>query len=179
MVAIRMKKLVAILISLFPMLSFCAGLTVGTSNGTATHLTIIGASDGNSAGVGVVGQYVNAVVESGAAVPLVSTITANVTSISLTAGDWDVSGVVNLTFTTVTATRFHVGTTTTALTMGPVGTFVSKPLSFAGLSDTYSEIVPVSRYSISNTATVYLVADAAFSSGSISAYGTIRARRIR
>lgn len=182
-ILIMKQLLLSIALSLMfvflPTLSFCAGLTVGTSNGTATHLTIIGASDGNSAAVGVVGQYVNAVVESGSAVPLVSTITANVASVSLTAGDWDVSGVVNFAFTIVTATRFHVGTTTTITTLGPAGTFVSKPLSFAGLSDTYSEIAPVSRYSFSNTATVYLVADAAFSSGSISAYGTIRARRIR
>lgn len=174
-----MKTTLSLLLGLFPMLSFCAGLTVGTSNGMASRPTIIGVSDGNSAAVGVVGQYASAVVESGASVPLVSTITANVASVSLTAGDWDVSGVVSFTFTIVTATRFHVGTTVTAITLGPNGTFVSKPLSFAGLSDTYSEIAPISRYSLSNTATIYLVADATFSSGDISAYGTIRARRIR
>lgn len=150
-----------------------ANATFGTTN------SIVGTATNNNAVAGNVGEYISSTIASGSAVALSSTATANVTSISLTAGDWDVTGVVDYVMTTATATNFLHGSSVTSATLGAQDTYSQKPFAFVGSSATLGDDIPVTRISLSATTTIYLVAQATFSGGSIGAYGTIRARRIR
>jgi hypothetical protein len=59
--------------------------TLGVDTWRATGVT-----DGSSAAAGSAGQYLNAVVQTASAVPLTFATPANVTSLSIPAGDWDV-----------------------------------------------------------------------------------------
>lgn len=147
--------------------------TFGTTN------AIAGTATNNNAVAGNIGEYIQSVVASGSAVALSTGTTANVTSISLTAGDWDVTGVVDYAMTGATATNFLHGTSTTSATLGGQDSYAQKPFAFAGSNATLGDNAPLVRLSLSGTTTVYLVAQAAFSGGSVDAYGTIRARRVR
>lgn len=140
---------------------------------------ILGTTTNDAATAGNIGEYITGTIASGSAVALTTTTTADVTSISLTAGDWDVTGVVDYAMASATATNFQLGISTTSATLGAQDTYVQKPFAFAGSSATLGDNAPTVRVSISGTTTVYLVAQATFSGGSIAAYGTIRARRLR
>lgn len=151
-------------------------------NGNATFGTtnaIVGTATNNSAVAGNVGEYVESNIASGSAVSLTTATSANVTSISLTAGDWDVEGIVNYSMTGATTANFSSGSNSTSATLGGENTFVYTPFAAAGLSDQLGEVIPVRRFSLSGTTTIYLIGNATFSVGSASAYGLIRARRVR
>src|SRR5215472_14162674 len=61
---------------------------------------IVGVNGASNAAAGNIGEYVTASLAQGSAVNLPGGTATNLTSISLTAGDWDVFGVVSATFTT-------------------------------------------------------------------------------
>lgn len=140
---------------------------------------ITGTTTNDNAIAGDIGEYVESVIASGSAVSLTDTTAKTVTSISLTAGDWDVTGVVDYVLTGATATHFKSGSSSTSATFGAQDTFVDLPLITTTLSDTLGHIIPTTRFSLASTTTVYLVGQATFSAGTVDAYGTIRARRMR
>jgi hypothetical protein len=148
-------------------------VTFGATN------SIVGTATNNNAVAGNIGEYISSTIASGSAVALSTTVTANVTSISLTAGDWDVTGVVDYVMTSATVTNFQHGSSATSATLGAQDTYLQKEVAFTGSSATYADIAPTTRISIASTTTVYLVSQATFSGGSVAAYGTIRARRVR
>lgn len=150
----------------------------GTGNLTLTG-GLVGTTTNSNAASGIVGEYIYSDLGSGSAVSLTTGTTATITSISLTAGDWDVTGVVNFTASGATTTSFRLGSSSTAATFDGENTYLNVPLITTGLSDIFSQNIPVTRYSLSTTTTVYLVARAAFSAGSVNGYGIIRARRVR
>jgi len=126
--------------------------------------------------LGSIGEYRSATV--GGGVSLTNIVAANIASISLPPGDWDVSGVVQFTpaastvmtgqfvsINTVSATTAGLGATTSIIGNVPAG---------SGSTQTPS---PVVRISVLVTTTVYLVAVAAFSVSTLTAGGVIRARR--
>lgn len=103
----------------------------------------------------------------------------NLTSISLTAGDWDVSGAVQFIGASVTSASFMAaGVSTTSATLGAFGQ--NNVLQFTMTSPTANHLpTPVWRLNISATTTVYLVGGTTFTGGSMTANGIIRARRVR
>jgi hypothetical protein len=138
---------------------------------------IVGTTTNNNVNAGSVGEYVTA---TGTSVALTANTPANVTSISLTAGDWEVSGSTGFTpagSTSVTQVVSGINTTTATL---PGTQFVwnlqSTSLPTGGGQ---SGPVPSQRISIATTTTVYLVAQAGFTVSTLAATGTIRARRVR
>ena len=156
---------------------------------TATSLTfspstngIIGTPTNNNASAGVVGEYVSSTVLTGSAIALTSTVAADITSISLTAGDWDVWG--NIAFfiaaTTVNAARYGaINLTSATLPTTPnSGSYFQTPVSITGLATSVNPVGTI-RYSLSATTTVYLVVRADFTTSTCSAYGFIGARRRR
>jgi hypothetical protein len=148
------------------------------SNGGA--VAVKGTNTNDNASAGYVGEYISSTVVLGSAVSLTNDTTANVTSISLTAGDWDVSGVVAFNpnaATTMTANRAAISTTSaTVPTAGNAGyTWGANPGT--GLPIAIS--TGVARLSLNATTTVYLVARSTFAVNTQSAYGTISARRVR
>ena len=143
---------------------------------------IIGTTTNNSANAGSVGEFISATLASGSAVALTTTVVANVTSISLTAGDWDVTGVVAFNFGATTSfTDVAGGVSSTSASLGALGSFfdyaTAATVPVAGPSPTWT--VPVTRLSLSGTTTVFLVARGTFTVSTLSAFGFIRARRVR
>jgi hypothetical protein len=83
---------------------------------------IIGTNTNNSVSAGTVGEFVSSTVTSGSAVALTTNTGANVTSISLTAGDWLVTGQgVFAPAATTTQTFVSFGISTTSATIDFTG----------------------------------------------------------
>lgn len=142
-----------------------------------------GTSTNNNAGSGFVGEYVSANVASGSSVAITTATTANVTSISLTAGDWDIGGVVGYTLTGVSSTfsadGYMGGASTTTATLGTEGTYFVHPTDLSNKTGVMTFNIPGIRVSVNATTTLYLVARATFSAGTLAAWGRIYARRAR
>lgn len=144
---------------------------------------IPGTTTNGNATAGNVGEYVNSQILSGAAVSLSSGMPSNVTSISLTGGDWDVWGsccfVAN---SATTATIFEGGVNTVSATLPTPpgsGAYFQETLSVAaGALEPCFPLGSV-RASLSVTTTIYLVAQSTFALNTMSAYGFIGARRRR
>jgi hypothetical protein len=142
---------------------------------------IPGTTTNDSAAAGLVGEYISSTIAVGSAVSLTTGTAANVTSISLTAGDWDVTGVVDFRLAATSTVSYLQGSVSlVSATAGAQDTGFSNPYSIsAGLSVDAAEVLPVSRLSLAATTTVYLVATAGFAISTLTAYGTLRARRVR
>ena len=167
-------------------------IAFGVSNtGTATTPVIVGAINFNgcsfkgtttndSATAGNMGEYVEASAATNA-VSLTTATPANATSVSLTAGDWDVEGLVQTVAaagTVITGLIASLSSTTATLgTQGLLGRFddvTTYPASASPAAGTGRM-----RISIASTTTIYLVAQAAFSVSTLTCGGEIQARRIR
>lgn len=137
---------------------------------------IVGTTTNNNANAGSVGEYVSA---TSGAVTLTTGISANVTSISLTAGDWDVHGYINFSAgsgDTITNTFSGVNSISASLPAAPL----NWTTQFSTTQNTsISTFAPMQRFSLSATTTIYLVAQAGHSGGTATATGHIRARRVR
>lgn len=155
-----------------------SGAVVLTSTLTPTG-GIVGTTAVGNATAGNLGEFVSSLVASGAATGLTTATAKNVTSIALTAGDWDVEGNVNFAATTATATGATGGISATSATLPTDGSEVYSGLQTTLLSDTNSVTMPRKRINVSANTTVYLVAKATFSAGTVSAFGSINARRVR
>ena len=151
-----------------------------------TGFTAIGTTTNDSAAAGYIGEYVSSSILVGSQVSLTSTVVSNVTSISLTAGDWDVSGNVIFNFNGSTnATLIQAGFNSTSVTYPTAGldTYQNQrfplPAGVPGASADPSLTLARGRISLSGTTTVYLMASSTFSAGTVDAYGFISARRVR
>jgi hypothetical protein len=137
---------------------------------------IVGTTTNNNANTGSVGEYITA---TGSLISLTSGTPTNITSISLTAGDWEISG--NNQFTpagSTPLTTIAAGASTTSATFPGAPNLSLTTTTFAtGAAETL--IIPSQRMSIISTTTVYLVAQAAFTVSTCTATGIIRARRVR
>ena len=128
------------------------------------------------------GQYAvsNALQGVASAVSLTTATAANITSLTLPPGDWDISGKVDFTGgATTTVTYLQAGFSQVSVTiptdyaaLATVGNLAGTP--FATVN--YTQILPTYRVSISTSTTFYLVATAAFAVSTCSAYGIIQAR---
>jgi len=147
--------------------------------GTVTLTGIVGTAAVGDATAGSVGEYVNSLVPVGSAVGLSNGADGNVTSISLTAGDWDLTGAINFVSASATVTQKSAGITVTSATIPTDGSEVFNGSQTTTASFTDGITLPVKRINVSSTTTVYLVGKVAFSAGSVSAFGTINARRVR
>lgn len=137
-----------------------------------------GVTDASNAAAGVVGEYLSS--DTGTSTALTTAVTANIASLSLTAGDWEVSGYIRfLPDAGITMSGFTAGpTTTSAGTPSPINRMYI-PLSYpAG----QGPLMPLgrNRFNVSATTTVYITANATFGgSGVLNAQAGITARRIR
>lgn len=137
---------------------------------------VIGTATNDSAAAGKLGEYIASIIPVGTPVALSNTTPANITSISLTAGDWDVTGTADFT-ASVSATLLVGGISTTTGTFLTDETQASLQISLGASTDRLA--LPTVRISIAATTTVYLVARSDFAAGAVSAWGSIRARRMR
>ncbi len=159
-------------------------ITLGDSDGKLTRtagISISGTNTNDSAASGYVGEFIESTILVGSAVSLTTNTTANVTSISLTAGDWDVFGNVALNPGGGTALSKIVASISTTSATEPTipngGAFVLTNFSDSNAND----VIPVGmkRLSLSGTTTVYLTARVVFTVSTMGAYGYLGARRAR
>lgn len=152
-------------------------------------IEVAGVTDGSSATAGDLGEeLVASVLRSALVTSYATTVPKNVTSLALTAGDWDVSAEIGFQFggtPDVTQVFKSVSLTTNTLsaadtiavpTAGELQLIELMVTTAAG--DVTTEIAKY-RLSISSTTTFFLVARADFIDGSVGCYGSLRARRIR
>ena len=160
-----------------------AGFTLTGANvtvvGTGDFDDLVGVTTNSNAAAGNVGEKLSSVTLTGAAVSLTTTATANIDSVSLTAGDWELSGQVAFNLSGATATDMKWGYSTTSATLGADTTYNELPASYAGVTSTLKNNIPQGRISVSGTTKVYLIAQATFTVGTVAGFGTIRARRMR
>lgn len=139
-----------------------------------------GTATNDNAAAGYIGEYVESVDSSFGNITTNNTW-ENLTSISLTAGDWDVDGFIAFQLNGATATQMqgaisvNSGTTTTDHVYPSNVGRVTAPTASA---DSMISI-PGYRISVSGTTTVYLKVLGTFSAGNPQAAGSIRARRVR
>lgn len=160
----------------FTTLSSTGNFTPSQTNG------IVGTTTNNNANAGSVGETITSTVLVGSAVALSTGVTANVTSISLTAGDWDVWGSVwtNPAGSTI-QTLLTAATSTTSATVPTApnnGGSTQLPYT-AATGAAIGAPVGSMRLSLSGTTTVFLVVNVNFSASTNAAYGFIGARRRR
>lgn len=147
----------------------------GTSTGNivlSRKTTMVGTATNDNAAAGQVGEYISATTGS---VALTSTVAANVCSMSLTAGDWDVSG----------GCQVVSGgpSTTYDITLGPTSATLTSRLDGGEVFDTspppfWCVALATVRFSLASTTTVYLVCRSTHAVA-MSVGGAIQARRVR
>lgn len=156
----------------FTTLSSTGTFTPSSTNG------IVGTTTNDNANAGSVGEVISSTIASGSAVGLTNAAPANVTSISLTAGDWDVHGNVAFNIGATTTTSFVSGAiSTTSATIDFSKSFLT-PAPATG-NTIAAGACPTQRISLASTTTVFLVTQCNFGTSTLSAYGTIYARRRR
>lgn len=146
-------------------------------------VSLAGVTGGACAASGIIGECINSNIPAGSAVSLTTVTAANVTSVSLTAGNWICYG--NVVFS-------PGGTTITSQEAGWIGT-VSATLPTAPNSGSYfgignlsntaggnSDAFPVGMImeNVTSTTTIYLEAYSTFNTSTMSAYGYINCLRI-
>ena len=105
---------------------------------------------------------------------------ANVTSISLTAGDWTVNGSIYYTPTGTTQLyRFMAGSNSTSPTLPAIPFYARFEPAGTITGVAQCLVLPEQRYSLSATATIYLVTQAGFLTTTLQDTGHIHARRMR
>jgi hypothetical protein len=138
-----------------------------------------GTATNDSAAAGFAGEFTSSLVAAAAGVALTNNTAANVTSLALSAGDWDVEGNINFAGTTATVTGGSGGINTTSATLPTDGSEVYDGTVTTALSDNSTITTPRKRVSLATSGTVYLVASKSFSAGTVKAFGGITARRVR
>lgn len=166
--------------------------TLGAATATSVTFSpttggIVGTTTNDNTGAGKVGEYIESIVTQASPVALVSATSKTVTSISLTAGDWDVFS--NILFTggaTTTVNTIAGGisqtTNTLDLTAGRSAAIntVGQVLFNSFAPTSYANVCPGTvRLSLSGTTTVYLIAAANFGVSTANAFGIIAGRRVR
>lgn len=139
-----------------------------------------GTTTNDSATAGYVGELQSATLASGSSTSLTTNTAKTITSISLTAGDWDVSGVIYFQQQAGTTSTYLIATLTTTNNGDPVTD--GRAVSFPGVAGNVADWgIPVGpfRFSLASTTTIYLSAKTGFSGGTSAGYGAIRARRVR
>ena len=136
------------------------------------------------------GELIKSSVASGSAVALTTNVVANVTSIALTAGEWDVSGTLDYSpaaTTNVTLLQGAVSLTSATIPPQTGGGGLDEDCSTrfaygaAGIvpASGIKFPTPIVRVSVAAPTTCYLVGLAAFTVSTLGVFGTLRARRVQ
>lgn len=176
--------------------STTTSLNIGSSNQILTsngsnpiwQTGIKGVTNGTDAASGFVGEY-NFLQQTTATYPstLGTPWSVGGTYITLTAGDWDVSGTITLipTFNNNVTYTLQGGISTSSSSFAITGQDSYCQFVYhsgeSGTGTNYKTTfqVPTVRMSVTASTTVYLVGNGTSNLNSISGYGTIRARRMR
>lgn len=142
-----------------------------------------GTATNDAAGAGQIGELLSAQLLAASTTSLVTATAKDITTLSLTAGDWEVSGVIHFVPANTTTVQGLVAsisaTTNTAASPDAVGGYANSSAAYTSTGVVNSVTIPAIRISLAATTTYYLVATATFGVSTCTGYGTIRARRLR
>lgn len=147
-------------------------------NGSTTQTQV--ARSVTNAAAGYVGEYVPATVTSGAAVVLTTGTIANVGSIILTAGDWDINAEVYFSGNTLTTiNQIQASITSTTATLNTVPGMAANDYKFGLALGTLGADPTLAMVGqrITSAGTYFATAKASFATSTLGAYGIIQARR--
>lgn len=150
--------------------------TTATFSGALTPSTtagVVGTTAANNTNAGSVGEYLSAINSAGTT--MVSATPLNLTSLVLTAGDWDVTGSGQFTCSGG-ATIYGIAANTTSATFPSFGQYAT--INGTGLGGV-TLAIPVTRFNVSVSTTIYGVGQQTCASGTLTGYAMLRARRIR
>jgi hypothetical protein len=157
----------------------------GGTAGANTLVPPLAVTDGSAQAAGLVGEVKRSSIAVGSEITLTNGVAANVTSVSLTPGDWDCRGGVGFdTAANTNVTLLSGGVSSTSASVPALGTggFWSQNVP-AGIASAavMAQGFPVApqQVNISSTASEYLVAESNFTVSTQKAYGTIECRRMR
>lgn len=153
--------------------TFSAAITPSQTAG------IVGTTTNNNANAGAVGEYPTPTNLS--AVSLTSLTQTNVASVSLTAGDWDVQCSAQFVPASTTSwTGLSTSVSTTSATLGSLGSVVGYVSGgTTGANGQPIMATPTVRVTLTATTTAYCVVNSQFTVSTMTASGSIRARRPR
>jgi hypothetical protein len=164
----------------------CAALTsgatidsptfTGTVTGAYTRGQIVGTNTNDNASAGNFGEYHSCTALSSAPVALTSGTSANLCSISVTAGDWQACGAVGFSGTPTGVTYTIGSINTTSATRPPEGV-EAEYLNNSATRGRYS--TGCTRFSLTSTTSIYLIATELFSGGSDGGVGELEVWRER
>lgn len=146
--------------------------------GTLDSGDISGVSTNSNAATGVIGEIISSIVLATSPVNLVANVVTNITSISLTPGDWDIHGLVQVNYAGINGYGAQAGLSLISATLPLI---TSGGFSFQLSTSTLAACTcPVFiRESLSITTIIYLVTVGEQPNSTASGYGTIFARRTR
>jgi hypothetical protein len=159
-----------------PAASDISGLT---SYATASTGQLAGTTTNDNASAGNIGEFMTA---TGTNVSLTSGSVKNLTSITLTAGDWDVWGIVGYnpaSGTTTTDVAWGISTSSSSLPIAPLYSAYAGSGIVGGGVPSIAVPTVVTRESVASSTSIYLNADCVFSGSTATASGVIMARRVR
>lgn len=152
----------------------------GTSSFTNVTSQTLGAIPGIKSvapAAGMIGEQVRSFINQASGVTLTSGAFANVTSISLTPGVWDICGTVLTELTGAgTLTSSNCSVSTTSATPGTLGDNLVTGSGAVFSASAGTATVPRWRQVLTSTTTVYLIAGTTFT-GTAKAYGLLTAVR--
>lgn len=160
------------------------GVASATSIAFSSTSGVIGTTTNDQAAVGSVGEVMLSSISSASAILITTGTPADSTSLSLTAGDWEVYANVGFRGNAATNVTFFSGwVSSTSATRPDPSLYASYTFKAAGIlpfnAASFNFNVPKLRFSLSGTTTVYLSGLANFTVNICLIYGTLTARRIR
>jgi hypothetical protein len=171
----------------------CVGYTSSASTGSNSDITslnatggidIIGTNTNDNAATGYVGEYLSSQIVQGSAAALTTNTALQLTSLSLTAGDWDVEGHVAFSSTSASFVNLTGWIDTSGTYSNDFESATRVVYQPSVVLNTPGSGIPKlainrRRFSLSGTTSVYLYAQAGFTVAAAVAYGFISARRVR
>ena len=152
---------------------------------SVSYRDLIGQSDNSTTTpTGQIGEYKSSSVLVGSAISLTTNTTTNITSISLSAGDWDVYGIgifAGDVLTTVDQLQASITETSATLDTAPgrIGAVIGAGATLFNFGGAAFVNIGVVRKILSATTTIYLVEKPTFAVSTCTGYGIIQARRAR
>ncbi len=163
------------------------------AQGTATNLTLQllgkgtggvavgGTSTNDSASAGYVGEIISSEVLIGAPVSISSNVAKDITTLSLTAGQWNIYANIGIVGAAGTTVDTMIGCINTSTSISPASrrTFVGYGVSYPIGAGDIEAVVPSQPLQLASPATIHLVIQSQFNVSTCSAFGFIWAVRAR
>jgi len=146
-------------------------------SGTTTLNGLVGTQTNDNAAAGWVGELVQSNVLNSALVNLTNNVITNMTSISLTAGDWYLYGNAFFNASAAAGSLYQAQITSTSAAFADPS--LQYYTSAGNAMPSNGGSVPGLRVSLAATTTYYMVVRSIFSSGTVGACGQLAARRVR